>query len=333
MRAIRYEGPESGVRVASAAPDPACAEGEAIVRPLRIAIGPADIAFDRLRPKLPAITLGREFVGVIERLDAPKPVRSKEPSLIGRRVVASVDYACGVCDLCQRGLAHHCRNRKILGVFGREGCFADRLALPVRSLHPVPNEVDDDRAVFVEPLAAAAQCVHQLRVEGKPYITVLGDGVVALLCAQLMNRLNASVRVVGMNEHRLELAGKWGIKHRHEREVGRRADQDVVIDCTGKPEGFALALRLVRPRGKVLLKGPIHPALGAPWAIDFSPAVVNEVDVIGSRCGSIPEALELLRTSAVDVVSLISKRARLDDALDALKAAARPEHLKVLLDP
>jgi threonine dehydrogenase-like Zn-dependent dehydrogenase len=332
MRALRYEGSVQGVALARTAPEPDVHPGEALIRPLRMAIGFADRRIAAAKPDLPPITLGREFVGVVEKVVPIKPTREKHP-LLGRRVVATTTISCGECDLCQRGLAAHCRARAVLGVAGRDGCFADRFVLPLRNLHAVPTEVDDDSAALADPLAAAIQCLQQLRIEGKPYITVLGDGCIGLLCAQIMNRLNASVRIVGTNESRLDLAAKWSVKHRLSRDVGRRADQDIVVDCTGSAEGLDLAMKLVRPRGKILLKGPVHAALGDRWSIDLTPIAAHEIELLGSRCGPIAEALDTLRRREVDVVSLITKRARLDDALAAIAAADRPEHIKVVLDP
>lgn len=332
MRALRYEGPSTGIVLARDAAAEA-REGEALIRPLRIGIGFPEVWIGARKPDLPSVTLGREFVGVVEQVNVPRAARDKSPSLIGRRVVASPNIVCGECDLCQRGLSMHCRSRAVVGVSGRDGCLADRIALPLRNLHPVPNEVDDDHAVFALPLADAIHCLQQLRVEGKPYITILGDGCIALLCAQLMRRLNASVRIVGRHESRLEMAEKWGVKHRVEREVGRRADQDVVVDCTGTAEGLSLAMLLVRPRGKILIKGPIHPALAAAWTIDLSGLATKEIEVIGSRCGPVGEAVEALRRGEVDVVSMITKRMRLDHGVEAVRVASSPGCLRVLVEP
>ncbi len=332
MRALRYEGPATGVVFSKSTPEPEVREGEALVRPLRMGIGAADVLLASRKPDVPAVTMGREFVGIVEKVGGAKGVREKGPTLVGKRVVASPSVSCGECDLCQRGLAAHCRNRMVAGVFGRDGCFADRVALPLRNLHVVPSEVDDDRAVFAEALSSAVHAMQQLRIEGKPYITVLGDGEVALLCGQLMNRLNAAVRIVGSIESRLELGAKWGVKHRLERDVGRRADQDVVVDCTGTAEGFDLAMRLARPRGKILVKGVIHPALASAWTLDVSPIATKEIEVIGSRCGPMGEALEVLKRGEVDVVSLISKRVRLEDGVEGLRTAGRGEAIKVLVE-
>lgn len=301
---------------------PTTPAGETLIRPTRLAVGRTECDVFRRRPDVPAFTMGQHFVGVAES----GPMK-------GKRVVGSVSVVCGECDLCQRGLASHCRRRVVMGTPGRDGCFADRFVLPTANLHPVPPGVDDDRAAFAVALAAAVQCVQQLRVEGKPYVTVLGDGRVGMLCAQLMNRLNASVRLVGRHESRAETASKWGIRHRLERDVGRRADQDMVIDCTGTAEGFDLALRLVRPRGKVLVKGPASAVAPAPRPTDLPIVAEKEIEVIGSRCGPVGEALQLLQRGEVDVLSLISKRARLDDAPEAIRQAARGESIAVLLEP
>src|SRR5690606_629572 len=161
---------------------------------------------------------------------------------------------------------------------------------------------------FAEPLAAALHAARQLHLEGRPYITVLGDGRLGLLCAQAMAQLNASVRVVGRHPEKMNLCEKWGIRHRHVDDVGRRQDQDVVVDCTGSPTGLDLALQLVKPRGRILLKTTVAPT---SRLVDLSPIVINEIEVIGSRCGSIPDAIEALAAKRIDVVSLISRRYRL----------------------
>lgn len=338
MHAVRYEGPEKGVVLSANAPEPPpLAEGDALVRPLRLGVSFADVQFAKGLPDVPPMTIGHEFVGVVERIEAKKSAAPRTAALVGQRVVGSINIVCGVCERCRGGLSIHCAKRAVLGVHARDGCFAQRFTIPAMNLAPVPKELDDDHAVFAEPLAAAIHAVQQLRIQGKPYITVLGDGVMGLLCAQLMAKLNASVRVVGMHEAKLELCARWGIKHRHESEVGRRADQDVVVDCTGSAAGLDLAMKLVRPRGKILLKGGQTPGPGGPRdlprAADVSPIASNEIELIGSRCGPIAEAVAVLARGEVDVVSLISKRTKLADALDALRWASRPEAVKVLIEP
>jgi threonine dehydrogenase-like Zn-dependent dehydrogenase len=274
--------------------------------------------------------LGHEFVGVVEQT-AGKTRRQ----LTGKRVVGSINCVCGRCDMCRSGLPEHCRNRTVLGIQGRDGCFAESFTLPTRNLLVVPDNVDDDQAVFAEPLAAAYQILQQLTVEGRPYVTVLGDGRLGLLCAQVMSQLNATVRCVGKHPDKLALCEKWGVKHRLVEEVGLRADQDIVVDCTGSADGLVTAMRMVRPRGKIVLKTTVsHKALQEtrPGAIDLSPLVVNEIQLIGSRCGPMAAALAALADGKIDVVSLISRRMKLADGIDALRIASRPDVIKVLLE-
>lgn len=331
MRALRYDGPEKGVTLNRDAAEPTPRIGDAVIRPSRVALGPADIAFERLRPASSGITIGRQFVGVVESVASAAGGKGKHP-LVGRRVVATVNVPCGACDLCKRGLSAHCATRAVLGMRGLDGACADRVCIPARQLVAVPDHVDDDAAVFAEPLAASMHAAGQLRLEGKPYITVLGDGVVALLCAQVMARQNASVRLLCKDERRLELAAKWGIKHRPESEAGRRADQDVVIDCTGTNDGLSLALQLVRPRGKVLLKSLLVPATPAPTLFDAARVAMHEIEIIGSRCGPVAEAVALLARGEVDVISLIVAREKLDRGAEALRAAARGDGLATVLE-
>ncbi len=353
MRAVRYEplpapaspgapGPSGRVRLDGAAGVPSPPTGEARIRPTRVGISAADVRLARglspasERPGAP-LTLGHEFVGVVEQANPAPGQEKRAKELAGKRVVGSINIVCGKCDLCRAGLSTHCRSRVVLGQSGRDGCFADAFCLPIVNLHAVPNEIDDDHAVFAEPLAAALHAAHQIRLEGKSYITILGDGRIGLLCAQLMAKLNPSTRVLGKHESKLALCEKWGIKHRLAGDAGRRADQDVVIDCTGTGAGLELAMQLVRPRGKILVKGvfgadPASPPGAGARPIDLSPIVNHEIELIGSRCGSIADALATLKRGEVDVLSLISRRFSLDQALDALKAASSPETVHVVME-
>jgi threonine dehydrogenase-like Zn-dependent dehydrogenase len=213
-----------------------------------------------------------------------------------------------------------------------DGCFADYFTLPARNLVPVPDNLDDDHAVFAASLSAAIHAAQQLTITGKPYITVLGDGPLGLLTVQVLAKLNASVRLIGRYSEKLALCEKWGIKHRHADDIGRRADQDVVIDCTGSTEGLHLALQLVRPRGKVLLKSFTAPQQAARMPINLAPLVQNEIELIGSQFGPIDEAVNTLHRMEVDVLSIIGKRMKLDDGPAILHAAAQPGALKVIVE-
>jgi threonine dehydrogenase-like Zn-dependent dehydrogenase len=323
MRALIFDGTSTRLEVNR--PEPQPAPGEAVIRTTLAAVGGVDL---EIAQELRGFTgvLGREFVGVVEAIEGEDNI-----GLTGKRVVGSTNVFCGRCDMCQAGLSRHCRQRTILGMEGRDGCLAERFTLPAQNLVAVPDSVDDDHAVFAQSLGAAIQARRQLTIEGKPYITVLGDGPLGLLMVQVMARLNASVRLVGRYSEKLMICEKWGIKHRHVDDVGRRADQDIVVDCTGSSTGLELAMRLVRPRGKVLLKSLVAATSRMAPGADLTPLVLNEIELIGSFTGPVEEAVSMLARAEVDVPSLISRRMNLDDGAEILQAAARPGMLKVVV--
>jgi threonine dehydrogenase-like Zn-dependent dehydrogenase len=262
---------------------------------------------------------GHEFVGEV--------VSSPDKDLVGRRVVGDSSIVCGRCDLCQSGLSHHCRNRAVAGMLNHDGVFADFVRLPAINLYEVPADVDDDAAIFAEPLAAALQVVKQIKLDGRKWVTVLGDGRLGLLVAQVLRNINCPVRVIGNQPDKLAICEKWGIRSRPLVDIVGRHDQDVVIDCTGSNSGFEMAMQMVRPRGTIILK-----SLGVQaTAVNLSPLVLDEISVIGSRGGSLREALGTLAEKNVDVVSLINRRMRLEQGVEAMRFAARPEVLKVIL--
>lgn len=326
VRAIVCTGDGVIVRrtpISSDSPQPA--PGEAVIRPIRLGVSGIDRSIAAGRFPFTGV-MGHEFVGVVEVVGGTDVAK-----LRGARVVASMILPCGRCELCQRGLGDHCRKRVLPGVQGRDGCFADRFTLPTSALIRVPDRVDDDQAVCVHLVASAIQAARQLTIEGKPYITVLGDGPLGLVAVQVMAKLNASVRLIGKHHEKLAICEKWGIKHRHVDDIGRRADQDVVVDCTGCAEGFELATKLVRPRGTIVLK-----SLGVQMsggAADSAAVVMNELSVIGSFAGPVGEAMAKLASHEVDVVSLISKRMSLADGAAVIRAAEQPGIIKVLFEP
>ncbi len=313
------------VRFESRHPDVSAGPDEAIVRPTLAAISRLDAAVADGLFSFEGV-LGHQFVGIVESTGD-----SRHRKLVGGRVVATVTTSCMTCAQCRAGLAPHCRNRTILGLQGRDGCLAERIAVPVVNLVAVPDSVDDDAAVFAQPLGDALHAVNQIHFPGKPYVTVLGDGPMGLLCAQALARLNASVRIIGHHPDKMALAEKWGIRHRPLQDIGRRNDQDVVIDATGSPDGLAVALTLVRPRGKILVKSLIGPGNGN-GGVDLTAAVMNEIEVLGSGLGRAADALPELQKRSVDVVSLISRRYRFEDAAAALAASRDPGHLRILVD-
>lgn len=263
--------------------------------------------------------LGHEFVGDV--------VESPDKQLAGKRVCGEINIVCGRCDLCLSGLSSHCRNRSVLGIQKHGGAFADYVRLPAINLHEVPASVDDDQAVFVEPLAAAFQVLKQIKLDGRKWVTVLGDGRLGLLVAQVLRNVGCPVRVVGKHPEKLALCEKWSIRSRLLADILPRHDQDVVVDCTGSSAGFETAMGIVRPRGTIVLKSTV--ADGQP--LNLAPLVVDEIQVVGSRCGPFREAIRALAEKSVDVVSLITRRMRLDQGVEAMQLAGRKGTMKVLL--
>lgn len=262
---------------------------------------------------------GHEFVGEV--------VSSPNNDLVGQRVVGEINVVCGRCDLCLSGLSSHCRNRTVLGILNHGGAFAEHARLPANNLHVVPKTIDDDHAVFVEPLAAAFQVLKQLKLDGRKWVTVLGDGRLGLLVAQVLRNVGCPVRVVGKHTDKLAICEKWQIRSRLLADISPRHDQDVIVDCTGSAAGFELAMQMVRPRGTIVLKSTI----AAGKALNLAPLVIDEISIIGSRCGPFREALRALAEKQVDVASLIHRRMKLEQGAEAFTLAGRPGVLKVLL--
>jgi threonine dehydrogenase-like Zn-dependent dehydrogenase len=300
-------------------PEPAERDGDAVLRVRQAGICATDLEITRGYMGYRGV-LGHEFVADV--------IAADDAGLVGRRVVGEINRVCGTCDLCRGGLSTHCRNRTVLGILNHDGAFADYVRLPSANLHVVPDAVDDDMAVFVEPLAAAFQIVRQLGpAEPGRWMTVLGDGRLGLLCGQVLRNAGWAVRLVGRHPAKLALCEKWGLQARPVGDVRPRHDQDVVVDCTGSAAGLEMAMGMVRPRGTIVLKSTV--AAGA--AVNLAPLVIDEITVLGSRCGPFPEALGALAKREVDVLSLIHRRMKLDQGVDAMELAGRPGVLKVLL--
>lgn len=334
MIALKRAPNASGVVVANV-PEPVLNAGEAMVRPTRAAIAPADLGVARGEVAHTGV-MGHQFVGVVERV-VPAAGREDQKKWEGKRVAGGIDIACGSCERCRGGLSAHCASRRVLGLHGWNGCFAERFALPVVNLVEVPASVEDDRAIFALDAGAALHVAHMLRFEGKTYVSVIGDDARAMIAAQVLTRLNASVRVLG-RAARLSSCERWGIKHRAIEEVGLREDQDVVVECTGTSAGISAALRMIRPRGKVVLMGGAAPvpisALGArsDRAVDLAPVALGEIDVMGARGFRVADALVALQRRDIDVAGLISKRLKLGDGVRAFEEAGRAEVIRIVLE-
>jgi 2-desacetyl-2-hydroxyethyl bacteriochlorophyllide A dehydrogenase len=320
MKALRFQ--DDGLRVTDV-PLPTRA-GEALVRVRLAGVCNTDLEIARGYAGFEG-TLGHEFVGKVE--SAPGA-----PDLEGKRVVGEINAGCGRCELCRAGDARHCPARTVLGIVGRDGAFAEFLQLPTHSLLAVPDEVTDERAVFTEPLAAACAITERVRFEPETRVAVVGDGKLGLLCAQALKALTgAGVTLTGRHEAKLDIARRRGVRVVKADELPACFDRafDVTVEASGSPGGFETALRLLRPRGTLVLKSTFH----GTTELNAAPIVVDEIQIVGSRCGRFRPALELLRRGAVDVDSLVHEEFPLSEGIRALEHAAAPGVLKVLLRP
>ena len=264
-------------------------------------------------------TPGHEFVGEV--------VEADDPALVGRRVVGEINLPCGRCAWCRRGLGRHCPQRTVLGIAGRPGAFSEYFTLPEANLHLVPDAVPNDRAVFTEPVAAACEILEQVRMPKGSTVAVIGDGKLGLLVAQVLNVAGHKIHLFGKHENKLAIARAAGITARLRQAVPTSAYQ-WVVEATGRAEGLEEAVRMAQPRGTVVLKSTLHEKV----PVDTAPLVVNEITLVGSRCGRFEPALRLLRQGRIRPETMISARVPLRDAPRAFRLAARRESLKILLD-
>ena len=313
MRALRWDG--ARLRLASDLPEPGAGPGDAVVRVRLAGICRTDLEICRGYLGFRG-TPGHEWVGEV--------VSAPDPALVGARVVGEINFGCGACAWCRAGLARHCPTRRVQGIVDADGAFADLLAVPARVLHRVPDRLPDQTAVFAEPLAAAFEILEQLGDVGGRRAVVLGDGKLGLLVSQVLAGAGAQVALAGRHPEKLALAARLGL------DTGPpHPSADLIVDATGSPTGLATALDLVRPRGTVVLKTTI----AAEHRIDLARAVVNEVSLVGSRCGPFEPALDALATGRVQVAPLVEAVYPLADAVAAFAHAARPGVLKVLVAP
>ena len=267
--------------------------------------------------------LGHEFVGVVEAVDNPE-----HQQWLNRRVVGSINIGCNHCDICLKEGVEHCQNRKVLGIRGKDGVFAEYFTLPVANLYPVPDEVSDEAAVFTEPLAAAIRIVKQLESIPVKLIAVIGPGRLGLLIAKVLALAGCEVTVLGRSENSLVLPRCWQFKTALIQDIADNGFE-CVVDASGQISGFRQALRIIQPRGILLLKSTF--SILEP--IDLSKVVVAELTILGSRCGPFAEALTLLKQQLIPIESLIDGRYHLNQGLAAFDHAGKQGVRKILLQP
>lgn len=314
MRALVFDGTTRLREI----PAPEPRDDEARIRVLRAGVCSTDLEIARGYMGFRGV-LGHEFVGVVEAA----PVAS----LVGRRVTGEINVSCGRCEVCARGLGRHCPDRAVLGILGKDGCLAEHVTLPVDNLHPVPDGVPDAAAAFVEPLAAAFEILEQVHVGPADRVAVLGDGKLGLLCAMVLRETGCDLTLVGRHDRKLAIAAGLGVRTARPEDGGGERAHDVLIEATGTPAGFELALERLRPRGTLVLKSTFH---GRP-AIDTARVVIDEITVVGSRCGPFGPAVRALHHGRIDPSPLVDATYPLSEAVAAFERAAEPGVLKVVV--
>ncbi len=293
-------------------------DGEALVRVTTAGVCNTDLEIVRGYANFSG-TLGHEFVGIV--------AASPNPEQIGCRVVGEINAGCGQCALCRAGDPRHCANRTVLGIVGRDGAFAEYLSLPAVNLLRVPDAVTDRQAVFTEPLAAACEILDQVTITPQHRVAVIGDGKLGQLIARVLATTNCDLLLIGKHAEKLQLAAQADIATLLLSDVDPARQFDFVVEASGAAAGLQRALKLVKPRGAIILKSTFHGAV----SLDTSRIVVDEISLIGSRCGRFDKALALLATGQVKVESLIAAEYSLADGVAAMQHAGSAGTLKVLL--
>ncbi len=314
MLAIWLENRKLSIREV---PIPQPATGEALVRVSFAGICSTDLEMMRGYYPFTGI-LGHEFVG--EVIEAP------EAGLIGARVVGEINLVCGKCVACRRGDTTHCENRTALGIHDRPGCFAEYLTLPEENLHRIPDQVPDEVAVFAEPLAAALEIQQQVQLHPQDRILIVGAGRLGQLIAQTLALTGCDLQVVVRHAHQQKLLVERGIATLTEAQIPDRV-YDMVVEATGSPDGFNLARSALRPRGTLVLKSTYAGNL----QVDFSSIVVDEITLVGSRCGPFEPAIRLLTNGQVNPRPLITARYSLREGIAAFEHASQAGVFKILL--
>ena len=296
-------------------PAPTAMEGWSRIRVLQAGICETDLQLVAGYMGFSGI-LGHEFVGIAE-----------SGPLLGRRVVGEINCICGQCDMCGRELGNHCRRRSVIGIVDQDGAFADELLGPDANLHVVPDQVSDDLATLIEPIAAALQILEQVQITVGMQAVVVGDGRLGNLCAQVLDAAGCRVLVVGKHSSKLEYLHELGLATCRQNDAPRDRSADLAVDCTGSPTGLESCFSMVRPRGTVVMKT----TLADPHHLSLAPVVIDELNVIGSRCGPFDAAIATLRKDQLNLDRFISASYNLEDYRSAFEQAISGDALKVIL--
>lgn len=265
--------------------------------------------------------LGHEFTGVVEEIN------DEDKTLLGKRVVGEINLGCQNCEWCAKDLERHCPNRSTLGILAKDGCFAEYVTLPLSNLIEIPENVPDEQAVFVEPLAAGLEILEQMHIQPCQKVMVLGDGKLGLLTALALNACGLDVLIVGKHQNKLDIAKNQGVKTQLLSEFEQAPKFDVVVEATGSITGFETSVNCVKPRGTLVLKSTI----AASKELNLAPIVINEITILGSRCGRFEPAMRLIASGKIDFSQMISKIYPIEQAIKAFDANNAKDTIKILL--
>jgi threonine dehydrogenase-like Zn-dependent dehydrogenase len=316
MKAVYFDGEKMTFDKNYPEPDP----GEALIRINLAGICGTDLEIIQGYMKYNGI-LGHEFVGTVEK--------SANSELVGKRVVGEINAGCCKCDYCEKGMERHCPNRTVLGILKRNGAFAEFLSLPEKNLHVIPDSISDEQAVFVEPLAAAFEIGEQVALQPQWGVAVVGDGRLAQLIIQVLKLKCSNITCFGRHKNKLQGLVNGGTKIKIGIDSSDKQSFDLVVDATGSNSGFTDAMKLIKPRGTVVLKSTVV----SKENLDLAPAIINEITLVGSRCGLFKPAIDALATGIVSVDFMIDSTFPLENFSEAIEHAKKPDTLKVFFKP
>ncbi len=313
MRALVFE---KNLNFRSDYPIPKPKHREALIRIAQAGICNTDLEITKGYMDFQGVP-GHEFVGIVEKCE--------ERAWEGKRVAGEINIGCGACPFCMKGMENHCPNRSVLGILKKDGAFSEYITLPSGNLHLIPDSISNEEAIFVEPLAAAFEIIQQVKLTEDDKVCVFGDGKLGLLVGQVLSLTGCDLTVIGRHKEKLSILDKRGIKTSLKKDV--KDSFDVVVDCSGSPSGLKDALRAAIPNGKIVLKT----TLAQRESIDLNNVIINEISLIGSRCGPFAPAIKALQNKTVDVRPLISGSYAIEDGIAAFNKASQKGILKIIL--